>query len=427
MERINMKITGLKPDGKPIALIGGRLIDGTGREPLDDSVVLVEGTNITAAGAKSQVRIPEDSHIIDVSGKTVLPGFMDLHVHLAEDLDVSYMMKSQVVWGFRAFELARRNLMAGITTIRDVGGPNYVPVYLRDAIESGMLEGPRILACGASLNSSGHGNDRFAPGVKLPAAEDFIVDGVEDLQKAVRRRHKMKVDWIKFYATGGENHPYEQDYTDEEMKAIVTEAHNRRIRVCAHASRSGGTLAAIKAGVDTVEHGYRMTEEIAQEMVARGTWLVPTIFDPFGILQACLASGDPLTPAEESLKNWKVEGMQKWLEERLEAVRLAWQAGVKIAMGTDTGWGPIAHGKNLTQLELMVRVGMSPMESIIASTRDAAEALGLGEKLGTVEADKWADVVVVDGDPLKNIGVLAVQKQIALVMKNGCIYKDIIA
>ncbi|MBN1314093.1 MAG: amidohydrolase family protein [Anaerolineales bacterium] len=422
-----MELNRIKTSDRPIALVGGRLINGIDKYPLNDSVIIIEGAIIKSVSAKSQVRIPENSRLIDVSGKTVLPGFIDMHVHLAENLDLASMMESQVLWGLKAFEGARCSLMAGVTTVRDVGGPNYVPVYLRDAINSGIVEGPRIITCGASLSSSGNISDRFAPGVKLPAGEDFIVDGIEDLKKAVRRRHKMKVDWIKFYATGGINHPYGQDYSDQEMQVIINEAHSRKIPVCVHASMAKGTLAAVRAGVDTVEHGYQMTEEIAREMVARGTYLVATLFTPLGNMEYWANRGDNLTVVEQEQKENELARANTTLAARLENQGLARELGVKLLFGTDIGYNRNRHGRNLAQLEVMVQLGMSRMDIILSATKHAAEALGLGDKLGVVEEQKLADIVVVDGDPLENLDVLAAPENLALVIKDGCIYKDLIS
>lgn len=275
------------------------------------------------------------------------------------------------------------------------------------------LEGPRIVACGLHLTASGSADDFVLPHIHLDPSTYETVDGIDDILKAVRPRVKRNVDWVKFYATGGHSNMHDQEYTGAEMVALVGDAHAKHRPLAAHAILSQGMRAAVLSGVDSIEHGVGLTNEIAVLMVQRGTVLVPALYTSHAVFERW-AKG---TPARASVHEAEVER-----EVHFSNFRQAVQSGVKIAMGTDCGWGPCEHGANAKELELMARNGTSPMDAIRASTQAAAQALHLGEHLGTLEPGKWADLLVVADDPLTDLTVLQQAERIALVMKGGVIH-----
>jgi imidazolonepropionase-like amidohydrolase len=408
-----------------LALVSGKLIDGSGRNPIAESTVILEGKVIRETGRKGKVKIPEGCRVIDVAGKTVLPGLTDLHVHLSmgeQDVLVPSaglpptLGQSLTLIGIKGFAHARRSLDMGFTTLRDVGDVGFLSVALRDAVATGMVEGPRIFASGQFLTTTGGHADALPCWVERGDEEPNVADGREGVLKAVRRQIKMKTDWIKFFATGGIMDPWDvQEFSDEEIQTIVNEAHDKNRRVCAHCMHPKGTLAAVKAGIDTVEHGSNLTEEIIDLMLKKGTFLIPTIYAPYANVHR---------GPEYGLPKIYTDRCRPVFESHVRSFQTALKAGVKMALGTDCGYTPCVHGTNAFELELLVEYGMSPMNALLSGTRNAAEALGMGDKLGTLEKGKWADLIVIDGDPLKDIRVLQKKEKIVLVMKEGSIYRS---
>jgi imidazolonepropionase-like amidohydrolase len=405
------------------ALVGGTLFDGTGTDSRENFVIIVTGNLIEAVGQKDQVEVPQGCEVIDVSGKTVMPGMMDLHVHLAlgsTDVMVPHgslsplLDKPMTLIGIKGFARARRTLEMGFTTLRDAGDVGYLSVALRDAINMGMVEGPRIVASGQFLSTtSGHAD--FMPLWLLRTDDETnVADGIAGVLKAVRRQVKMKTDWVKFFATGGIMDPEDkQEFNDDELRVLVDTAHDKEKWVCAHCMHPQGTLAAVKAGIDTVEHGSHVTEEIVDLMLKKGTYLIPTIYAPF----ANVNQGEKF-----GLPKIYMDKCRPIVDLHIKSFQMALKAGIKIAMGTDAGYTPCPHGTNAFELELLVKYGMSPMEAIQSATKNAASALRLDDKLGTIEKGKLADIIVVEGDPLKDIGLLQKKEKIKLVMKEGTIY-----
>lgn len=408
---------------KKLALIGGTLIDGSGKEPIKNVTVLIDGPVIEEIEGKNSIKLPEVCEVIDVTGKTIMPGMMDLHVHLS--LDASDVLRWQwgvgaaldiplTMFGLKAFARARRTLAMGFTTLRDVGDFADQAISLRNAINSKIVEGPRILASGPYLSTTSGAANYLPPWLYRTDIIGNVADGVDGVLKFVRRQIKMGVDWVKFVATGGGtmNTWDKQQFNDDEIRTIIGEAHRKGRLVCAHCIQSQGTLASVREGVDTVEHGSELTEEIIDLMLKKETFLVPTLYVMVAVVDRGTEFGFPMDA---------IETCRPILDRHLRSFQMALKAGVKIAFGTDAGY-PSVHGTNAYELELMVKYGMTPMDAIVAATKTSACALRLDDRLGTIEKGKLADIIVVDGDPLKDIRILQDEKKIRLVMKEGIVY-----
>ena len=392
--------------GDVIAIKAGRLIDGTGAPPVDGAVVLVEDGRIAAVGA--DIAVPQGAHVIDLSGKTLLPGFIDAHVHLAgryvgegqnwENKAVRDLPQKEAILGVRN---ARLTLEAGFTTVRNVGAHEFSDIALRDAIREGVVPGPRILAAGHAIGITGGHCDTngYIPGVAERTPETGIADGDAEILKAVRTQVKRGADVIKFCATGGVLSEGDavgaQQYTEEEMRVLVTEAHLTGRRVAAHAHGTEGIKAALRAGVDSIEHGSMLDDEAIRLFKAKDAFLVPTL----------MAQEAVETQAKSGiLKDERAKKALFIAPRARESFRRAAAAGVKIALGTDSG--VFQHGKNAREFVLMVENGMKPMDAILAGTKRAAELLGIEAEVGTIEKGKVADLVAVAADPLQSIATL---------------------
>jgi imidazolonepropionase-like amidohydrolase len=405
-----------------IALTGGTLIDGSGADPVKNTVVLISGDRVEQVTTTDQAKLPRDCQVLDVAGQTVMPGMMDLHVHLnlgEHDLAIPSvglafgLAEPWALRGIKGYAYARRALEAGFTTLRDVGDMGHVSVSVRNSINAGIVEGPRLVTCGQFLTTTGGHVDLMPLWLRRTDEVTNVADGVDGVVQAVRRQWKMKNDWVKFYATGGVMDPEDkQEFTDEEMVALVREAHSRDMPVCAHCMYAKGTLAALRAGIDSVEHGTDLTEEIVDLMMKNGTYLVPTLTAPDVIVTKGRDFGMP---------DWYIERMQPHLESQIRSFKMALQKGVKIATGTDAGFNAILHGTNASELQYLVRHGMTPMQAIVAATSSSAALLRKQNLLGTIEPGKLADVIVVDGNPLQDISTLQDKDKITLVIKEGAI------
>jgi imidazolonepropionase-like amidohydrolase len=413
---------GPRDSGAVTAIRAGTLIDGTGAAPVKNAVLLVRGERITAVGPN--VAIPAGATVIDLSGSTVLPGFIDSHVHLA------YRTIGDGDWVHAALTMmptemallgaahAQQTLEAGFTTVRDVGGPHFGDIALRNAINAGWVPGPRIVAAGILFGiRGGHCDetDGLAPGVLGHEAgiEDGVADGVDEVRNAVRYMVKYGADVIKICATGGvlslTDSVGQQQYSEEEMRDIVETAHVLSRRVAAHAHGTEGIKAAVRAGVTSIEHGSILDSEAVTLMVQHGTWLVPTLMAGDQVSQMAQAGRLPPPIAAKALA----------LAPRVQAsFRMAVKGGVKIALGTDAGVFP--HGRNAHEFTLMVRFGMTPMQAIQAGTLSAATLLGRETDVGSLATGKYADIVAVKGDPLQDITTL---EHVDFVMKGGAVFK----
>jgi imidazolonepropionase-like amidohydrolase len=385
-----------------LVLSGARIIDGTGGEPVRGRSVVVEGGVITAV--VDDARAPRGNGL-DLAGYTLLPGLINCHVHLcfgAEADPVRPLREEPLaLTAIKALLRARETARAGVTTVRDLGGREYVEIAARRAIQEGLIDGPRILAAGRPVcMTGGHGHwlGREA-------------DGPDDARKAVREQLKAGADVIKIIATGGVMtpgvEPGSPQMTLEEMRAAIEEARKAGRRTAAHAMAATGISEAIDAGITSIEHGVFLTEEIVAHMRRDGTFLVPTLNAPTAIAAGGLAAGIP---------QFMVRKSEQVVPAHVASFQLAHRAGVRIAAGADSGTPLNFHGSLLPELALMVKYGMTPLEAIRSATVTAADCLGLGEVTGRVAPGYAADLIAVAGDPAERIEALA---DLKLVLVNG--------
>ncbi len=402
----------------------GRVFDGSGDALLPDRVIVVEGGRIKAVGPSADVKIPNEANVIDLSGLTVLPGLIDAHTHLGSRADrydeIAKFKDTPNHSAFAAVLNAKKTLEAGFTTVRDVGSGPFLACDLRDSIDEGFLVGPRIVASGPGISiTGGHGDlNRYAPRVRVstfPEERDYkIADGVDQVRHVVRAQIKHGVDVIKVNASGGVlsrgDAPGAPQYSLEELKVLVEEAHAAGRKVAAHAHGAQGIKNAVLAGVDSIEHGSLIDEEGIRLMIEHGTYLVADIYNDDYLLGKAVEFHLP----EESIAKEKAIG-QLQRDNFAKAVK----AGVKVAFGTDAGVYP--HGDNARQFFTMVRYGLTPARAIRSATSDAAELLGRADSVGKVAPGLFADLIAVEGDPLADVTLL---EHVPFVMKGGAVVKD---
>ena len=406
-----------------IAIRAARLIDGTGAAPVANVVIIVRGDRIVAAGPAASTAVPAGARVIDLGDATLMPGFIDSHTHLIgraladpkqDNAEVrDYPGLSAIIGA----ENARRTLMAGFTTVRNVGAGGFEDVGLRFAIQEGIVPGPRIQTGAHSLGiTGGHCDENgYRPGLFDGDYRNGIADGVDQVRAAVRYQVKYGADVIKTCATGGVLSEGDavgvEQYTFEELKAMVDEAAKLERKVAAHAHGTEGIKVATRAGVASIEHGSFLDTEGARMMAERGTYLVPTLMA--GETVELAAKAGRLTGLRGEKAIAAATAMRT-------AIRLAKQHRVPIAFGTDAGVG--AHGENAREFQLMVEWGgFTPLEAILSATRDAARLLGWEERIGSVTAGKYADLVAVPGDPTRDVRLLA---RPSFVMKGGVVYRE---
>jgi imidazolonepropionase-like amidohydrolase len=400
---------------KKIAIRAGRLIDGKSDAPVANALIVIEGdkiVSVTPGGAP-----PAGVEVIDLSQSTVLPGFMDVHTHIllngdvtAADYDDQLLKESIPYRAILGARNARIALDHGFTAMRDLEteGAMYADVDVKTAIANGEVPGPRMQVATRAMAPTGmYPLLGYSWELKVPTGVQYV-DGVNEARKAVREQAMYGADWIKYYSD--RKYHFEADgvlhsmvnFTDEEAKAIVDEAHRIGKKVAAHAIGSDGIAAALRAGVDTIEHGDGLTEPLMDEMIRKGVYWVPTI--TVGIYVSAGRAG-----------NWpKMAQLQR------DNFPKAITKGVKIALGTDAGgfdWKELNQAK---EFEYYVQYGMTPMQAIRSGTMMTAELLGWSDRVGTIEAGKWADIVAVSGDPLKDVTEL---QRVKFVMKGGAVYK----
>ncbi len=399
------------------------LIDGRSDEPLEGVSVLVRGKRIEKVGKGKDLKKPAGSTVIDGDGRTLMPGLVDCHVHLCFGAEPDPLMLLREPKGLimvKAVRFLEDYVQAGFTTLRDMGGVDYFDVALKTAVERGMVTGPRLFVSGRMISETGGHGDFYAPwGMSLDLGFSRIADGVDEVRRAVREQVRAGADWIKICTSGGvlspADDPRHSQFSVEEIRAIVREAASKGRNVAAHAQGPMGVRNAVIGGVTSVEHGIFLEEDVIYEMVDRGSYLVPTLSASVGIVEHGLEGGVP----DHGVRKAKtVMGVHR------KSFRRACKAGVRMAMGTDAGTPFNFHGHNARELALMVENGMSPMDAIRTATINAATLLGVDDLLGTVEEGKLADVILVDGDPSRDVGILSNRERITLVMKEGNVLKN---
>jgi imidazolonepropionase-like amidohydrolase len=401
-----------------VYLKAARLIDGRTAAPRSPAVVRIEGDRIAEVG--EHLAIPAGARVIDLGDATLLPGLIDLHTHLTdrfgvhwEEALVTTTPPQAALWGARN---ARDTLMAGFTTCRDMGPTwPYTDVDLRDFIEQGGLPGPRLLVAGNYVTSTGGAGDarQFSIYLDVPLVRN-LADGPDEVTKAVRTHLKHGADFIKILATGAVLSrgipPGSQQYSDAEIQAAVTEARRWGRFVAAHAHGTEGIKAAIRAGVRTIDHGSMLDAEAIAMLKGAPTYYVPTLYTS----EVVVHSAHVPEPEKER---------ERQIRDRQDAsFRMALAAGLPIGFGTDSA--VIPHGQNARELAARVRRGEAPMAALISATRVNAEILGWSDRVGTVEAGKWADLIAVPGDPTRDI---ALMENVGFVMKGGVVYRDDLA
>jgi imidazolonepropionase-like amidohydrolase len=394
----------------------GRVLDVKTGKIASNQAILIEGDKIVSIGPAASVQAASSDRIIDLSNATVLPGLIDAHTHLTFDPKFGYetLAISTPREALTGAKNARVTLEAGITTVRNVGASGYADVALRDAINAGDVPGPHMLVSGPPLGiTGGHCDDNLLP-FEFHATADGVADGVAQVQHKVRETIKYGADLIKICATGGVlsrgDDPNASQYTLEEMKAIVADAHRLGRKVAAHAHGAQGVIWASEAGVDSVEHGHLMNDAAIATLKKNGTYLVPTLY---------LVDWQREHAAEANLPEFSRKKMELVSQMGKANIKKAIEAGVKIGMGTDAAVYP--HGLNAHELAVYVSLGMSPLQAIQTATINDADLLGWSDKVGTLEPGKWADIIAVDGDPLQDVTTL---QHVRFVMKAGEVVKN---
>lgn len=386
-----------------------RIIDGTGGVS-DGGWILVSEGRIQAVGhgPTGATEGLEKAEVVDLEGRSLLPGLIDCHVHLVLDggpdpmTQVASVPDAEAV--LRMAANGGKTLAAGTTTVRDLGSRNFVDVAYRNAVESGIATGPRLSCCGQMICiTGGHGSQMGC-----------VADGAEGVRRAVRLQAGAGVDCIKLMATGGVLTrgvvPGMPHFNPDELLAGVEEAHKLQLRTAAHAQSLAGSQNAVLAGIDSVEHGVGLDDALVEEMARRGTFLVPTLSAPANIIARGEEAGIPVEFVDKT---------KRLFEAHVAGFQRAVKAGVKIVMGTDAGTPFNLHGENARELVLMVRHGLPEKEAVRSATSLAAELLKLQESVGSIAVGRWADFLVVEGDPLEDISILTEPARIRAVYRAG--------
>jgi imidazolonepropionase-like amidohydrolase len=401
---------------KHVVVHAGHLLDVKTGKLLPDQTIVIEDGKIVRVSSSAEIKAPADAMLIDLSNATVLPGLIDAHTHLTFDPQFGYeslgiSIPRETLIGAKN---ARLTLQAGFTTVRNVGASGYTDVALRDAINAGDVPGPRMLVSGPALSiTGGHCDNNLLP-FEYHATSDGVADGIAAVQQKVRQNIKYGSDLIKVCATGGVlskgDDPQASQFTLEEMKAIVADAHRLGRKVAAHAHGAQGILWASQAGVDSIEHGSYIDDVGIAEMKKNGTYLVPTLYlgDWF------------LANAEKNhVPDFYLVKAKAVMPVARQNIAHAFASGVKVAFGTDAAVYP--HGLNAHEFAVMVKLGLTPLQAIQAATVNAADLLGWTGKVGSLEPGAWADIVAVEGDPLKDVTTL---ERVKFVMKGGEVVRN---
>ena len=402
------------PSVKTVVIRAGHMLDVKTGKILTGQMIVIQGDKIANVGGGA--RVPSDATVIDLPNATVLPGLIDAHTHITFTPNFGYSrlaisVPREALTGARN---AKVTLEAGFTTIRNVGASGYSDVALRDAVNAGDVPGPRMLVSGPALSiTGGHCDNNLLP-FDYHATNGGVADGVEAVQHKTREIIKYGADLIKICATGGVlskgDNPQHSQYTLDEMKAIVTDAHRLGRKVAAHAHGAEGIRWASMAGVDSIEHGSYIDDAAIAEMKKNGTYLVPTLYLGDWFLENAEKIG---TPPDLIAKGKEVMPAAR------KNVARAFAAGVKVGFGTDAAVYP--HGMNAHEFAVMVKLGLTPLQAIQSATINDADLLGWSDKVGTIEPGKWADIIAVDGDPLADVTTL---ERVKFVMKGGEVVKN---
>jgi imidazolonepropionase-like amidohydrolase len=411
--------------GKTLVLKAARMFDGKSNALVTPGLVVVIDGKIAGVGAGAS--IPAGAEVIDLGDATLLPGFIDAHTHETmmnsndwKQRELDELQKTIGEQELDASANVRVTLMAGFTTVRDVGSHDFLDVGLRNAIRNGVVPGPRMIVAGYAIGSTGghcDGSAGFREGLfgHETGPSEGVVNGADQAREAVRLMHKYGATVIKTCASGGVLSPTDDidtpQLTQEELNAIVDEAHALRLRVATHCHGAEAAKRAIRAGVNSIEHGTFLDDEALTMMKDHGTYLVPTLMAVQG-LQEQLDKGIYMPPAISIKAQMAIANIRKTFQK-------AMAKGVKIGLGTDAAVYP--HGRNAEEFHQMVDLGMKPIDALKAGTSSDADLLGLSDKIGTLEANKLADVVAVPGDPSENIRQT---EKVFFVMKEGVVYRN---
>jgi len=400
------------PPKETVLIKAGKLVDVRSGRVLTDQAILIEGDRIQQVGPAQSIQVPAGARVIDLSNATILPGLIDCHTHLTlepgqtgyESLGIS--IPREALFGAKN---AKLTLEAGFTTVRNVAAHGYTDVALRDAINAGDVPGPRIDAAGPAIGVTGGHMDNSLLAPEYHHSSESVADGVPALIAKVREQVKYGADVIKIAATGGVlskgDSPEATQFSDEEIRAVVAEAHRLGRKVAAHAHGAAGIKQAVMAGVDSIEHGSFIDDEAIRLMKEKGTYLVPTLY---------LADWFIDNYQRLRVPAFMVEKAKVVMPAARQNIARAFKAGVKVAFGTDAAVYP--HGLNAREFAVMVKLGMTPMQSIQAATVNAADLLGWSDRVGSIEAGRFADIIAVNGDPIADVTVL---EHVAFVMKSG--------
>jgi imidazolonepropionase-like amidohydrolase len=404
-----------------IVVHAGKLIDGVAKTPRANVTIMIHDDRIVSVS--DGFKTPAGAEVIDLSHSTVLPGLIDCHVHVTDQFDggnpvAEAVTRTRFDQAVRSTVYARNTLLGGFTSVRDVGADTQVVVALKKAIAAGIVEGPRMWVSGAPLGPTGGHNDQangFDPELSRVTWKDNIVNSPQDARRIVRELHQQGVDLIKIMPSGGVlsigDNPKLQLMADDEIAEVVRTAHSLGMKVAAHAHGTAAINAAVRLGVDSIEHGTYADKESYKLMKEHGTYFVPTLLIGHAVYDIAVTHPEQLNPSSAQKAIETVPVM-------MGNLRNAYHAGVKIAFGTDQGLVP--HGQNAREFPLMVKAGMSPMDAIIAATGSAADLIGDPADIGSVRPGRYADLVAVDGDPLADVSIL---EHVAFVMKGGVVYK----